>query len=161
VAKGRFQESDDVGRSLSADRRKTAKEKVESGYGDQGGPEAERQEAITLALRRDFSASDSRPAVVSDGRVVGPMQPNQLDLLRTDLGIRGGFGLPENLAPDREIAALLPSEIRYDAPGVGTAEVDPRLNRLKQPIEHLRRRCSRQDPTSADQQYPPRNRVDR
>ena len=36
MAKGPFQESDDVGRSLSADRRKTAKEKVESGYGDQG-----------------------------------------------------------------------------------------------------------------------------
>ena len=36
TAKGRFKESDDVGRSLSADRRKTAKKKVKSGYGDQG-----------------------------------------------------------------------------------------------------------------------------
>ena len=33
---GRFNEMDDVGRSLSADRRKTAKKKVKSGFGDQG-----------------------------------------------------------------------------------------------------------------------------
>ncbi len=36
TAKGRFKESDDVGRSLSADRRKTAKAKTKSGFGDQG-----------------------------------------------------------------------------------------------------------------------------
>lgn len=35
-AKGRFKEMDDVGRSLSADRRKTAKKKTKSGHGDQG-----------------------------------------------------------------------------------------------------------------------------
>ena len=35
-AKGRFEESDDVGRSLAADRRKKAKKKVKSGYGDKG-----------------------------------------------------------------------------------------------------------------------------
>jgi hypothetical protein len=35
-AKGRFKESDDVGRSLSADRRRKAKRKVKSGYGDRG-----------------------------------------------------------------------------------------------------------------------------
>jgi hypothetical protein len=35
-AKGRFKESDDVGRSLAADRRKKAKRKVKSGYGDKG-----------------------------------------------------------------------------------------------------------------------------
>lgn len=35
-AKGRFKEMDDVGRSLSADRRKTAKKKTKSGFGDQG-----------------------------------------------------------------------------------------------------------------------------
>jgi hypothetical protein len=35
-AKGRFKESDDVGRSLSADRRKKAKKKVKSGQGDKG-----------------------------------------------------------------------------------------------------------------------------
>ena len=35
-AKGRFKESDDVGRSLAADRRKKAKKKVKSGYGDKG-----------------------------------------------------------------------------------------------------------------------------
>lgn len=33
---GRFKESDDVGRSLSADRRRKAKKKVKPGYGDQG-----------------------------------------------------------------------------------------------------------------------------
>jgi hypothetical protein len=35
-ATGRFKEMDDVGRSLSADRRKKAKTKAKSGYGDQG-----------------------------------------------------------------------------------------------------------------------------
>ena len=35
-AKGRFKDSDDVGRSLTVDRRKTAKKKTRSGYGDQG-----------------------------------------------------------------------------------------------------------------------------
>ncbi len=33
---GRFNESDDVGRSLTIDRRKKAKKKVRSGYGDKG-----------------------------------------------------------------------------------------------------------------------------
>ena len=33
---GKFKESDDVGRSLSADRRKKAKTKVKSGQGDKG-----------------------------------------------------------------------------------------------------------------------------
>jgi hypothetical protein len=33
---GRFKESDDVGRSLSADRRRKAKRKAKSGYGDRG-----------------------------------------------------------------------------------------------------------------------------
>ena len=35
-AKGRFKESDDVGRSLRSDRRKKAKRKVRSGHGDKG-----------------------------------------------------------------------------------------------------------------------------
>lgn len=35
-AKGRFKESDDVSRSASTDRRKSAKKKTKSGYGDQG-----------------------------------------------------------------------------------------------------------------------------
>ena len=35
-AAGRFKESDDVGRSLSADRRTRAKTKVKSGQGDKG-----------------------------------------------------------------------------------------------------------------------------
>jgi hypothetical protein len=34
--RGRFKESDDVGKSLSADRRKKAKTKVKSGHGDKG-----------------------------------------------------------------------------------------------------------------------------
>ena len=35
-AAGKFRESDDVGKSLSADRRKKAKAKVKSGQGDKG-----------------------------------------------------------------------------------------------------------------------------
>jgi hypothetical protein len=35
-AKGRFTEMDDVGRSLAADRRTTAKKVAKSGHGDQG-----------------------------------------------------------------------------------------------------------------------------
>ena len=35
-AKGRFKEMDDVSGSLSTDRRKTAKKKTRSGFGDQG-----------------------------------------------------------------------------------------------------------------------------
>jgi hypothetical protein len=34
--KGQFKESDDVGRSLAADRRKHAKRKVKAGQGDRG-----------------------------------------------------------------------------------------------------------------------------
>lgn len=33
---GRFKEMDDAGRSLAADRRRSAKKKVKSGHGDQG-----------------------------------------------------------------------------------------------------------------------------
>ena len=35
-AKGRFKESDDVGKSLSTDRRKRAKKKAKRGQGDKG-----------------------------------------------------------------------------------------------------------------------------
>jgi hypothetical protein len=35
-AEGRFKESDDVGRSLAADRRRTATRRLTAGYGDQG-----------------------------------------------------------------------------------------------------------------------------
>jgi hypothetical protein len=35
-AKGRIQESDDMGRSLKQDRARKAKKKVKSGYGDRG-----------------------------------------------------------------------------------------------------------------------------
>ena len=40
TARGRFKEMDDVGRSLSTDRRKAAKKKTKSGYGDQGDRKA-------------------------------------------------------------------------------------------------------------------------
>jgi hypothetical protein len=36
TATGRFKESDDVGRSQKADRAKSARKTVKSGYGDQG-----------------------------------------------------------------------------------------------------------------------------
>ena len=36
TAKGRFKESDDVGKSLSADRRRKAKTKAKAGQGDRG-----------------------------------------------------------------------------------------------------------------------------
>ena len=36
TANGRFKEMDEKGRSLAADRRKTAKKTVKSGHGDQG-----------------------------------------------------------------------------------------------------------------------------
>ena len=36
TARGRFKEMDDVGHSLSTDRRQTAKKKTKSGFGDQG-----------------------------------------------------------------------------------------------------------------------------
>lgn len=35
-SRGRFREMDEVGRSLAADRRKKAKTKVKTGYGDRG-----------------------------------------------------------------------------------------------------------------------------
>jgi hypothetical protein len=35
-AKGQFSESDDVGRSLSLDKKRTAKKKVKPGFGDKG-----------------------------------------------------------------------------------------------------------------------------
>jgi hypothetical protein len=41
-ASGRFKESDDVGRSQTADRRKKAKKSVKSGYGDQGDQKRKR-----------------------------------------------------------------------------------------------------------------------
>jgi hypothetical protein len=36
TGRGRFSEMDDAGRSQKADKRRTAKKKVRSGYGDQG-----------------------------------------------------------------------------------------------------------------------------
>jgi hypothetical protein len=42
-SKGRFKESDDVGRSLAADRRKKAKKKVPGGQGDKGDRKVKRK----------------------------------------------------------------------------------------------------------------------
>ena len=42
-ASGRFKESDDVSRSLSADRRTKSKTAVKSGYGDQGDRPAKKK----------------------------------------------------------------------------------------------------------------------
>lgn len=36
TAKGRFKDSDDVSRSLSSDRRTSAKKRTKAGFGDQG-----------------------------------------------------------------------------------------------------------------------------
>jgi hypothetical protein len=47
TAGGGFKESDDVGRSLPADRRQTAKTAVKSGHGDQGD-----RRAATTAVRK-------------------------------------------------------------------------------------------------------------
>ena len=41
-SKGQFKESDDVGRSLSQDKKRTAKKKVKPGYGDQGDQKKKR-----------------------------------------------------------------------------------------------------------------------
>jgi hypothetical protein len=40
TARGRFKEMDDKGRSLAADRRKKARTKTKSGYGDRGDRKA-------------------------------------------------------------------------------------------------------------------------
>ncbi len=52
-AKGRFKEMDDVGRSLSADRRRKAKTKAKSGHGDQGDARARgRKKTARKATRK-------------------------------------------------------------------------------------------------------------
>ena len=43
TAKGKFKESDDVSRSLSADSRKSAKKATKAGYGDQGDRKASKK----------------------------------------------------------------------------------------------------------------------
>ncbi len=52
-AQGQFKEMDDVGRSLSADRRRTAKTSVKSGHGDQGDrPRAASEEEVATRAPR-------------------------------------------------------------------------------------------------------------
>jgi hypothetical protein len=63
-AKGRFKEMDDVGRSLSADRRRTATTKAKSGYGDQGdrarATGAKRKTARKKTARKKTARKTSR-----------------------------------------------------------------------------------------------------
>jgi len=49
--KGQFHEVDDVGRSLSADRRRKAKETVKSGYGDKGDRAPTKKKAVKVKVK--------------------------------------------------------------------------------------------------------------
>lgn len=53
-ADGRFKESDDVGRSLSVDRRRAAKKAADPGYGDQGDvpPKRSPRDVVRRTTRR-------------------------------------------------------------------------------------------------------------
>lgn len=64
-----------------------------------------------------------RPSVVADLWIVRPEQPDELDLLATDLAIRRGLRLPEDLFPDREVAELFGREVCGDERAVRTPEV--------------------------------------
>ena len=58
-----FVESDDVGRSLAADRRKRAKTKTKSGQGDKGDrarPKTKRKAAKKAARRKDAARKSAR-----------------------------------------------------------------------------------------------------
>jgi hypothetical protein len=55
--KGQFDEVDDVGRSLAADRRRKAKTKAKSGYGDKGDrPKAKKRKAAKRKPARRAAA---------------------------------------------------------------------------------------------------------
>jgi hypothetical protein len=56
-SKGQFKESDDVGRSLSQDVRKSAKTKVKSGYGDQGDQASKPSSSKSGASKSDSKSS--------------------------------------------------------------------------------------------------------
>jgi hypothetical protein len=51
-ASGRFKESDDVGKSLSQDRRRKAKTKAKAGQGDRGDRRSKRPTASSKRSRR-------------------------------------------------------------------------------------------------------------
>jgi hypothetical protein len=55
TAGGQFKESDDIRRSLSADRRRAAKTSVQGGHGDQGAVRPERQRGGSFGLVAAFS----------------------------------------------------------------------------------------------------------
>jgi hypothetical protein len=59
-AKGRFKEMDDVGRSLSADRRRTAKKTAKSGYGDQGDGRARGKKKTARKTARKAARKTAR-----------------------------------------------------------------------------------------------------
>ena len=59
-AKGRFKEMDDVSRSLSADRRKKAKAKAKSGFGDQGDGAKRRGRKTTRKVARKTARKKAR-----------------------------------------------------------------------------------------------------
>lgn len=59
-AKGRITESDDQGRSLSQDRKRKAKKKVSSGYGDQG--DQPKRKSATKKSARKKSATKKKAA---------------------------------------------------------------------------------------------------
>ena len=61
-AAGRFTEMDDVGRSLTADRRRTAKTKVKSGRGDKG----DRQRRLDSSLPLRHSSAIRYRIPISD-----------------------------------------------------------------------------------------------
>ena len=59
-AKGRFKEMDDVGRSLSADRRRSAKKTAKSGYGDQGDGRARGKKKTARKTARKTTGKGAR-----------------------------------------------------------------------------------------------------
>lgn len=58
--KGRFKEMDDVGRSLSADRRRKAKTKTKSGHGDQGDGRARGKKTAAPKAARKTTRKTAR-----------------------------------------------------------------------------------------------------
>ena len=58
--KGRFKEMDDVSRSLSADRRRSAKKTAKSGYGDQGDGRARGKKKTARKTARKTTRKTAR-----------------------------------------------------------------------------------------------------
>jgi hypothetical protein len=64
-AQGQFKESDDVGRSLAADRRRKAKTTTKSGYGDQGDRKPAAKKASSSKASSSKKATSSKKASTS------------------------------------------------------------------------------------------------